>query len=129
MKHIIRGLCPLCAKAMQVDVLRDDKFKCRNGHETAIADVVTEMNLKIANRMRAHAELSPLPEKTGRSGFTRLSGLLGKMACSRATILVEKLGKSEARRHAEKLLESAVAGGQPAQIEYQKGIIAEIEAI
>lgn len=128
-KHIIRGRCLLCSKIVQVDVLRADKFTCRDNHDSAIADVVTEMTFKIANRMRAHAELEPLPEKSDRSGYARLKGELGKMAANRARILVEKLGKSEAKRQAGKLLESAVAGGQTGQIEYQRGLIAEIEAI
>lgn len=128
-KHILRGKCLECGKAMSVDVLRSDKFVCPAGHASPVADIVDDMTWKIANRKRAHAEMEPLPAKSDRSGYARPQGPLAKLCANRAIILVEKLGKSEALRHAGVMLKSAMSNGNDAQVKMQMGLIAEIEAL
>lgn len=128
-KHIVKGICTECGAAMSVDVIRADQFQCRKGHVHGVADIIADITLKLANRARYHAELPPLPGKSDKSGFKRPKGEIGKLTTNKARVVVDKLGKSEALRHAGKLLESAVNGGNQAQIEYQQGLIAEIEAL
>lgn len=128
-KHFVKAPCPECGAAMSIDVIRVTEFKCKKGHVSSVADVTDELTFKVANRQRVLLDLPPLPGKSDRSGFKRPKGELAKMLTNRARVLVEKLGKSEAKRHAGKMLDSAVNSDNPAQIEFQQGLIAEIEAL
>lgn len=125
-KHVVKGHCH-CGLAVSIDVIREERFKCKQGHESEVADIVDDMTWKIANRKRAHAEMRPLPARTT-SGLARPEGRHARIIQVKAATLVAALGKSQAKIQTEKLLQSAKDKQDSKLITYFQFLIAEIDA-